>query len=153
MNRTPTKFGPPPKEELEGGLKDLLEASLEEGEKVLVCTPGGMGEALVGTDNRVMALKCGFMAGAYKEPICFSFPYEEIYLFEWGRKRRILEIIPYDDIKKKKAVITFLPFHDKAFGNAVNFMAKKVVETRKKNPEIADKALRQAQEEAKKMRW
>jgi hypothetical protein len=134
-------------------LKDLLDANLKDGEKVLVCTPGGMGEALVATERRVMALKCGFMAGAYKEPICFSFPYEEIYLFEWGRKRRILEIIPFADLKKKKVGITFLPFHDKAFGSAVNFMAKRVVDARKNSPEIADKAMRQAQEEAKKLRW
>ncbi len=147
------KVGPPPKEELKGGLKELLDASLEEGEKVLVSTEGGMGEALVATNRRVMALKCGFMAGAYKEPLCFSFAYEDIYLFEWGRRRRILEIIPFRDIDKKKVGITFLPFHDKAFGSAVNFMAQRVVECRKKNPEVADRAKQHAQADAKKMRW
>jgi len=147
------KIGPPPKDELKGGLKELLEASLEQGEKVYVSTEGGMGEALVATNRRVLALKCGFMAGAYKDPICFSYAYEDIYLFEWGRRRRILEIVPFKDVQKKKVGITFLPFHDKAFTSAVRFMSQRVVECRKKNPHVNDKAKQHAMEDAKKMRY
>jgi hypothetical protein len=147
-DRLQAKPGPPPKEELKGGLKELMEKSLEPDEKVHAIVEGGMGEAIVATNRRVLALKCGFMAGAYKEPICFSFDYEEIYVFEWGKRRRLIEIIPYDDLKKRKVVVTFLPFQDRAFTNTVSFMAQKVVETRKKNPEIDKKAKKQAMEEA-----
>ena len=153
QDRMQPKFGPPPKDDLKGGLKDLLEASLEDGERVYACTEGGMGEALIATNRRVMVLKCGLMAGAFKEPLCFAFPYEDIYLFEWGNRRRILEIVPFRDVGKKKAGITFLPFHDKAFNNAVHFMAQRVVECRKKKPEVAEKAKQHAQADAKKSRW
>jgi|GEM_PF-6859972 len=137
QNLRPTKhIPPPPLEELKGGLKKVLEENLQPGEKLRICIEGGAGEALVATDKRVMMLKAGFLAGAYHGPLCFSYNYDDIDFFKWG-KRRSLEITPYKGKKLRGCIMTFLPFHDDKFIGAVNLMVDLVLKTRKANKEIA----------------
>ncbi len=120
-------------------MKKIMDESLKPGEKVRVCIEGGIGEALVATDHRLLVLKAGIMAGAYKGPLCFSYDYEDIYMFKW-QIRRALEVIPYRVANKRVAIITFTPFQDERFAGAVNFMAKKVIEVRKKKEEKGEGA-------------
>lgn len=119
---------------MKGGLKKALEDNLQPGEKLRICIEGGAGEALVATDKRVMMLKAGFLAGAYHGPLCFSYNYDDVDYFKWG-KRRSLEIVPYRGRKLRGCIMTFLPFHDDKFIGAVNLMAKLVLATREKNKE------------------
>lgn len=149
-NKKKKKEGPPI-EELKGGLNDLLKKTLEPDERVIVCTEGGMGEAMAATDSRVMLLKCGILSSGRKEGTVQAYDYDEIYMFEWGRRRRILRVIPFKDVNKKPAGVTFLAFHDKTFANAVDHMAEQLVKIRKKKPELADKANEHARQEAIKM--
>ncbi|MGI5838449.1 MAG: hypothetical protein ACOX8W_02170 [bacterium] len=129
----PTKnIPPPPLEELKGGLKKVLDENLQPSEKLRICIEGGAGEALVATDKRVMMLKAGFLAGAYRGPLCFSLNYEDIDYFKWG-KRRSLEIVPYRGRKLRGCIMTFLPFQDDKFIGAVNLLADLVLAIRKKN--------------------
>ena len=63
---------------LRGGLLKAMQAEVNPNETVVVSLEGGIGEALVMTEDRAILIKAGTFAGVPFGQKSFSFPYNEL---------------------------------------------------------------------------